>query len=204
MIAQLSGLLVQVEADRCVLDVHGVGYLVQASTRTLSALPRPPETVRVLVETVVREDAILLYGFADAPERDWFRLLTTVQGVGAKLALAVLSGLPARDLASVIATGDRASLTRLPGVGARIADRLLSELRGKAAGMPASMAVSIMPTGEGEGAGRGVGADALAALSGLGFRRPEAGPVVDRVIGRLGEAAGLDAVIRDSLRELAR
>ncbi len=200
MIAQLSGLLAQVEADRCVIDVNGVGYLLQASTRTIAALPRPPEPARVLVETVVREDAILLYGFAEHAERDWFRLLITIQGVGAKLALTVLSGLSPRDLVSVIATGDRASLTRLPGVGARIADRLLSELREKAGGMPTGAGVSMT----GLGGGGGVEADALAALSGLGFRRLEAAPVVTRVIERLGEAAGLDAVIRDSLRELAR
>ncbi len=197
MIAQLSGQLAHVEADRCVLDVHGVGYLVQASTRTIAALAPPPETARVLVETVVREDAILLYGFADAAERDWFRLLTTVQGVGAKLALSVLSGLSTGDLASVIATGDRASLTRLPGVGARIADRLLGELRGKA-GSVAAGPLSIVP------AACGIEADALAALSGLGFRAPEASPVVGRIIERLGGAAELNAVIRDSLRELAR
>ncbi len=200
MIAQLSGSLAQVEADRCVIDVHGVGYLVQASTRTIAALPRPPEVARVLVETVVREDAILLFGFAEPAERDWFRLLTTVQGVGAKLALAVLSGLSPRALGGVIATGDRASLTRLPGVGARIADRLLSELREKAGGMPVgtgTASASALPAG-------GIEADALAALSGLGFRRPEAAPVVSRVIERAGGGADLNAVIRDSLRELAK
>ncbi len=202
MIAQLSGLLAQVEADRCVIDVNGVGYLVQASTRTIAALPRPPEPARVLVETVVREDAILLYGFAEHAERDWFRLLTTIQGVGAKLALSVLSGLSPRDLVSVIATGDRASLTRLPGVGARIADRLLSELREKAGGMPTG-AASMAGLGAAAGGG-GIEGDALAALSGLGFRRLEAAPVVTRVIERLGDGAGLEAVIRDSLRELAR
>jgi len=202
VIAQLSGLLAQVEADRCVIDVNGVGYLVQASTRTIAALPRPPEPARVLVETVVREDAILLYGFAEHAERDWFRLLTTIQGVGAKLALSVLSGLSPRDLVSVIATGDRASLTRLPGVGARIADRLLSELREKAGGMPTG-AASMAGLGAAAGGG-GIEGDALAALSGLGFRRLEAAPVVTRVIERLGDGAGLEAVIRDSLRELAR
>jgi len=202
LIAQLSGLLAQVEADRCVIDVNGVGYLVQASTRTIAALPRPPEPARVLVETIVREDAILLYGFAEHAEREWFRLLTTIQGVGAKLALAVLSGLSPRDLVSVIATGDRPSLTRLPGVGARIADRLLSELREKAGGMPTSVGAS-MSAHAGE-AGGGTEADALAALSGLGFRRLEAAPAVARVMDRLGDGAGLDAVIRDSLRELAK
>ena len=200
MIAQLTGLLAQVEADRCVIDVNGVGYLVQASTRTIAALPRPPEVLRVLVETVVREDAILLYGFADPAERDWFRLLTTVQGVGAKLALSVLSGLSPRDLVGVIATGDRSSLTRLPGVGARIADRLLSELREKAGGMPTGTgAVMGTPTMSG-----GVEADALTALSGLGFRRQEAAPVVLRILERLGDGATLNTVIRDSLRELAK
>lgn len=201
MIAQLSGLLAQVESDRCVIDVGGVGYLVQASTRTIAALARPPEVVRVLVETVVREDAILLYGFADPAERDWFRLLTTVQGVGAKLALAVLSGLSPRDLVGVIATGDRASLTRLPGVGARIADRLLSELREKAGGMPTGTGAILSATPP---MGGGIEADALAALSGLGFRRQEAAPVVVRILERLGDDAALNAVIRDSLRELAK
>ena len=200
MIAQLTGLLAQVESDRCVVDVQGVGYLVQASTRTLSALPHPPELARVLVETVVREDAILLYGFAEAAERDWFRLLTTVQGVGAKVALGILSALSPRDLVAIIAASDRASLTRAPGVGPRLADRILGELKDKA---------GVMPTGSGAAAagqavGGGIEGDALAALAGLGFRRVEAHPVVGRVVERLGQGARLDAVIRDSLKELAR
>ncbi len=199
MIAQLTGLLAHVEADRCVVDVQGVGYLVQASTRTLSALPHPPGLARVLVETVVREDAILLYGFAEAAERDWFRLLTTVQGVGAKVALGILSALSPRDLVAIIAAADRASLTRAPGVGSRLADRILGELKDKA---------GVMPTGSGAApvgqAGGGIEGDALAALAGLGFRRVEAHPVVGRVVERLGQGARLDAVIRDSLKELAR
>ncbi len=200
MIAQLTGLLAQVEADRCVVEVGGVGYLVQASTRTLAALPQPPAPARVLVETVVREDAILLYGFADAAERDWFRLLTTVQGVGAKVALGVLSALSPRDLVAVLAAGDRASLTRAPGVGARLAERILSELKDKAGGMPTG-SNAAMP---GLASAGGVEADALAALGGLGFRRVEAHPVVVRILERLGAGARLDAVIRDSLKELAR
>jgi Holliday junction DNA helicase RuvA len=199
MIAQLMGLLSQVDADRCVIDVNGVGYLVQASTRTLAALPHPPEVARVLVETVVREDAILLYGFADSAERDWFRLLTTVQGVGAKVALGILSALSARDLIAIIAAGDRASLTRAPGVGPRLAERILSELKDKAGGMPTSSA-----TGPAVQAAGGIEADALAALAGLGFRRVEAHPVVMRIVQRLGETARLDTIIRDSLKELAR
>ena len=132
VIAQLSGLVASLEADRCVIDVQGVGYLVQASTRTLSALPQPPTVARVLVETVVREDAILLFGFFESAERDWFRLLTTVQGVGAKVALGILSALSPRELVGAIAAGDRAALTRAPGVGPKLVVRLLTELREKA------------------------------------------------------------------------
>ena len=198
MIAQLTGSLAAMEDGRCVIDVSGVGYLVHASTRTLSALPTPPAVARVLVETQVREDAITLYGFADAAERDWFRLLTTVQGVGAKVALGVLSALSPRDLVAAIAAGDRASLTRAPGVGAKLAARLLSELAAKAGAMPSGTSLPgiVAPVG--------VEADALSALGNLGYRRIEAHPVVTRVRERLGEDARLDAVIRDSLKELAR
>lgn len=199
MIAQLTGLVGQVEADRCVVDVHGVGYLVHASTRTLAALPHPPEVARVLVETVVREDAFLLYGFAEPAERDWFRLLTTVQGVGAKLALGVLSALSPADLAAVIAAADKAGLTRVSGVGARLAERILSELRGKA-GRIAVPPGATLPAA----AGGGVEADALLALAGLGFRRAEAQPVVARIVARLDDKADLDVVIRESLRDLAK
>jgi Holliday junction DNA helicase RuvA len=149
---------------------------------------------------VVREDAILLYGFADPAERDWFRLLTTVQGVGAKVALAVLSALSPRDLVGAIAAQDRASLMRAPGVGAKLAVRLLSELREKAGAMPTSTGAT--PTTPSPPAG--VAEDAASALINLGYRRPEVVPAIARVIDRLGAAAPLDAVIRHSLQELAR
>jgi Holliday junction DNA helicase RuvA len=200
VIALLTGLVEALEADRCIIDVAGVGYLVQASTRTLSALPRPPAAARVLVETVVREDAILLYGFAESAERDWFRLLTTVQGVGAKVALAILSALSPRDLVSAIGAGDRASLTRVTGVGPKLAVRLLTELRERAGGMPAGAGIAL-PVAAAPG---GVASDAISALGNLGYRRMEAQPVVDRIAARLGDAASLDALIRESLRELAR
>ncbi|RBM08586.1 Holliday junction branch migration protein RuvA [Novacetimonas cocois] len=203
MIAQLTGLAGQVEADRCVIDVGGVGYLVHASTRTLSALPQPPEVARVLVETVVREDAILLYGFIDAAERAWFRLLTTVQGVGAKVALAILSTLSATDLIAAIAAGDKAGLTRAAGVGARLAQRIVTELRDKCDGMPTGGAAGVTVAAP-AGAGGGVLSDALLALSGLGFRRAEAQPVVARVMERLEGGGDLDVIIRESLKELAR
>jgi len=199
MIAQLTGRIDQLAEGSCIVDVNGVGYLVHASTRTLAALPPPPAAARLLIETHVREDAILLYGFAEAAERDWFRLLTTVQGVGAKVALSVLSSLSPRDLVSVIAAGDRASLTRAPGVGAKLAVRLLTELRDKAGMMPASAGIAVAPTRP-----PGVADDALSALVNLGYRRPEAQPVVARVIERLGETAALDAVIRDALKDLAQ
>ena len=199
MIALLTGRVEALEDGRCVLDVNGVGYLVQASSRTLAALPQPPTAARLLIETHVREDAIQLFGFADSAERDWFRLLTTVQGVGPRVALSVLSALSPRELISAIAAGDRASLTRAPGVGARLAVRLLTELRDKAGAMPTSAGVSYIPVPS-----SGIADDALSALVNLGYRRAEAQPAVIRVLERLGEGATLDALIRDSLKELAR
>jgi Holliday junction DNA helicase RuvA len=199
MIAQLTGRIDQLVEGSCIVDVNGVGYLVHASTRTLAALPPPPTPARLLIETHVREDAILLYGFIESAERDWFRLLTTVQGVGARVALSVLSSLSPRDLVSVIAAGDRASLTRAPGVGAKLAIRLLTELRDKAGAMPSSSGLVLPPLRP-----PGVADDALSALVNLGYRRVEAQPVVARVMERLGETAALDAVIRDALKELAQ
>jgi Holliday junction DNA helicase RuvA len=198
MIGSLRGLVETLEEDRCVIDVGGVGYLVMASTRTLSALPAPPAIARLLVETQVREDAITLYGFAEPAEREWFRLLLTVQGVGAKVALNLLSALSPADLVRAIAAGDRASLTRAAGVGPKLAIRLLSELREKAGAMPtASGAVLAAPVAAGPES------DALSALANLGYRRAEAQPAVERVLARLGEAAPLGQLIRESLQELA-
>ena len=199
MIAQLTGRVEALEEGRCIIDVNGVGYLVHASTRTLAALPAAPDMARLLVETHVREDAILLYGFADLAERDWFRLLTTVQGVGGRVALSVLSALSPRDLVAAIASGDRASLTRAPGVGARLAVRLLTELRDKVGAMPSAPGFVAPPV-----ATPSIAEDAISALLNLGYRRPEVQPVVTRVIERLGEPALLDAVIRDSLKDLAQ
>ena len=197
MIALLTGRVESIEADRCIVDVGGVGYLVQASTRTLAALPMPPAVARILVETQVREDAITLFGFADSFERDWFRLLLTVQGVGAKVALNILSALSPSELIGAIAVSDKGSLTRAPGVGAKLAIRLLSELRDKAGAMPSGIGAAPAQ------APRGIEADALSALANLGYRRAEAHPVVTAVRARLGEDAGLDLVIRDTLKELA-
>ena len=201
MIAQLTGRVEQVEADRCVVDVGGVGYLVQASARTLAQLPPPPAVARVLVETQVREDAITLYGFADAAEREWFRLLVTVQGVGARVALNLLSALSPGDLVAAIAAGDRASLTRASGVGAKLAARVLAELRERVGAMPVGAEGVRLPAAFAQPGG--VEADALSALGNLGYRRVEAAPAVARAVERLGAEAGLDAVLRESLKELA-
>ncbi len=201
MIAQLTGLVDALEDGRCVIDVAGVGYLVHASSRTLGALPRPPSVAKLLVETHVREDAIQLFGFLETSERDWFRLLTTVQGVGPRLALSILSALAPRDLIGAIMGRDQASLTRASGVGARLAARLLTELKDKVGAMPSSAGVTISAPAPRP---RSVGEDALSALVNLGYRRPEAQAAVVRVTERLGEDAALDAIIRDGLKDLSR
>lgn len=201
MIAQLTGRIEALADGTCIVDVNGVGYLVHASSRTLAALPRPPAPAKVLVETHVREDAILLYGFADSAERDWFRLLTTVQGVGGKVALSLLSALSPRDLVAAIAAADKTSLTRAAGVGARLAVRLVTELRDKVGAMPSSGGIGMpaiaAPTG-------GVQDDAVSALVNLGYRRPEAQAATARAADRLGEGVTLDALIREALREIAQ
>ena len=201
MIAQLTGRIEAMADGTCIVDVNGVGYLVHASSRTLAALPQPPAPAKVLVETHVREDAILLYGFADSAERDWFRLLTTVQGVGGKVALSLLSALSPRDLVAAIAAADKTSLTRAAGVGARLAVRLVTELRDKVGAMPSSGGIGMpaytAPVG-------GVQDDAVSALVNLGYRRPEAQAATARAADRLGDGVTLDALIREALREIAQ
>ncbi len=199
MIARLRGAVEGIEDGKCIVDVAGVGYLVFASTRTLAALPPPPAIANILIETQVREDAISLYGFATGAERDWFRLLTTVQGVGAKVALALLSALSPDQLIAAIATQDKAGLTRAPGVGPKLAIRILSELRERAGAMPGggtSPPAAIAP--------QGAVADALSALTNLGYRRAEAESALARAVTDHGPDAALDILIRAGLKGLAR
>ena len=204
MIAKLKGVVDSVDEGSAVIDVNGVGYLVSASSRTLRDLV-VGGPVALLVETIVREDAIALYGFLETPERDWFRILTTVQGVGARVALSILSTLPPDEIVRAIAAQDRATLSRPAGVGPKLAARLMTELKDKAA------AFGIAPVSQ-KGAGLGtvvpptasVNEDAVSALVNLGYRRIEAFGAVARVSQRLGEDAALDAVIRAGLQELAR
>ncbi len=198
MIARLAGVVVLRAADHCVIDVGGVGYLVHAAAPTLAALAPPPAITTLLIETHLREDALMLYGFAEVAERDWFRLLTTVPGVGAKVALAILATLPPSALIAAIVAGDRAALTRAPGVGAKLAARLLAELRERAGAMPAEAGGVVLPAVE------GAAGDALSALINLGYRRADAQAAVARAASALGAAAGLDALIRASLQLLAR
>ena len=201
MIAKLKGVVDSVDLDSAVVDVGGVGYLVAASARTLRELAVGDE-VTVLVETIVREDAIALYGFLDAAERDWFRILTTVQGVGAKVALSILSTLSPHEIARAIAAQDRATLSRPAGVGPKLAARLATELKDKAAAFGPAPAVKLVETkGMADGS---VNEDAVSALVNLGYKRAEAFGAVVRVTQKLGAEAKLDAVIKAGLQELAR
>ena len=205
MIAKLKGQVDSVDTDSAVIDVGGVGYLVSASARTLRDLAvGGPATM--LVETIVREDAIALYGFLETAERDWFRILTTVQGVGARVALSILSTLSPNEIARAIAAQDRATLSRPAGVGPKLAARLATELKDKAASF-GIVPVAAAPANANSPAAAGGGSineDAVSALVNLGYKRVEAFGAVARVAQRLGAEATLDAVIRAGLQELAR
>ncbi len=203
MIAKLAGTVDSVGPDGAVIDVGGVGYLAFCSTRTIGRLPPPGGAVRLLIETHVREDHIHLYGFIDAAERDWFRLLTTVQGVGARLALAILSAVMPEALVLAIVAQDKAMLTRADGVGPRLAARIVNELRDKVGGLALASA-SPAAGGDLRPAEQGAGADAVSALVNLGYRRAEAFGAVAAAARRLGDGAALDALIRAGLQELGQ
>ena len=204
MIAKLAGLVEQIEPDAAVIDVNGVGYLTFCSTRTIGRLPPPGSLVRLLIETHVREDHIHLYGFIDAAERDWFRLLTTVQGVGARLALSILSAVAPETLGLAILAQDKPALAQAEGVGPRLAARIVNELRDKignvAAPMTAGSAALLTEAANGQGAT----ADAIAALENLGVGRTEALGAIAAAARRLGSEAGADVLIKAGLEELAR
>lgn len=204
MIALLTGRLDSIGEDRAVVDVGGVGYLVFCSAPTLDRLAPVGETVRLEIETHVREDHIHLYGFADVAEREWFRLLTTVQGVGARVALAILSVLSANDLLQAIAAGDNAAVSRANGVGAKLAGRIVSELRDKVGALPAL--AGGVSTGHTGGASTSVlvNEDAVSALTNLGYGRTEAFGAIAKVSGRLGEEILLDELIRAGLQEISQ
>ncbi|WP_150293018.1 Holliday junction branch migration protein RuvA [Sphingobium estronivorans] len=202
MIAKLKGRLDSTGLDHAIIDVGGVGYLVGASSRTLAALGPVGEAVTVHTEMLVSDDAIRLVGFSRAEERDWFRLLTGVQGVGSRVALAILSALEPAELHRAVATGDKAMVARANGVGPKLAQRIVNELKDKIGAVPTSAgAVGIGLTAVPSG---GFSADALSALQNLGFRPAEASSAVAAAEEELGDGASLDALVRLALRKAAK
>ncbi len=199
MIAKLTGVLDSWGEDWAVIDVGGVGYLVYCSGRTLGRLPGAGGQASLSIETHVREDHIHLYGFADTLERDWFRLLTTVQGIGAKVALGLLSVMSPDEIAAAIVAQDRAALTRAAGVGAKLAARMLVELKDRAAEVAVVRRVDFAAAGGDDGA-RG---DAVSALVNLGYRRVEAFGAVSEAARSLGGDAPVEALVKAGLKELS-
>jgi Holliday junction DNA helicase RuvA len=196
MIARLSGILAETSADGAVVDVGGVGYLVHLSTRTLDALGPVGGAVLVLTELQVREDAWTLFGFGSPHERDAFRALTSIQGVGGRLALAILSVLSPDELARAVAQDDKAMIGRANGVGPKLAARIANELQGK---------LGVVGLGGGTPTPRGGAAsDALSALANLGFKPAEASAAVNAAVDDLGAEASLDALVRLALKKAAK
>jgi Holliday junction DNA helicase RuvA len=202
MIGRLKGVVDSKAEDLVILDVNGVGYVVHCSARTLQGLPAKGEAVALAIETQVREDSIRLYGFASDVERDWFRLLQSVQGVGAKVALAVQSVLSPGELATAIACGDKAAFARAPGVGPRLAARITAELKDKA---PAYSGADLIIAEAADGAASASPAmsDAVSALVNLGYGRSQAAVAVAAALRALGEDAPAGALIKRGLKELA-
>ena len=210
MIARLRGTIDDIGLDGILVDVGGAGYLVQVSTRTRAALPSPGGVATLLIDMQIREDAITLFGFIDRAERDWFKLLTTVQGVGGKVALNILSTVEPDRLASAILAQDKALLSRAEGVGPKLAVRLVTELKDKAAqwngGLtPGKSAGPSAPITISDGmAAKDVAEDAVSALVNLGYRRIEAVQAVAVAARQFGEGANAGELIRAGLKELAQ
>jgi holliday junction DNA helicase RuvA len=205
MIGKLKGIIDSYGEDFIVLDVNGVGYLVQCSARTLQELPGVGQPITLSIETYVREDQIRLFGFRTDVEREWFRLLQTVQGVGAKVALSVLGTLKPADLASAIAMRDRAMVARTPGVGPKVAERIVTELKDKAPAFADLDPAVIRLSGaiEDRRAPQPV-VDAVSALVNLGYGQPQAAAAVAAAARSAGESADTARLIRLGLKELAK
>lgn len=205
MIGKLKGVIDGYGEDYVVLDVHGVGYVCHCSARTLQALPQPGEAAVLVIETYVREDQIRLFGFANDDERDWFRLLGTVQGVGVKVALAILSVLRPNEIAAAIALKDVTAVSRANGVGKKLAERICQELKDKAPGFAAVDPAVVRLSGDtgGKAAPKPL-ADAVSALVNLGYPQPQATAAVATAARTLGEDARTEQLIRAGLKELAR
>jgi Holliday junction DNA helicase RuvA len=205
MIAKLKGIIDSYGEDFVVVDVNGVGYLVHCSARTLQALPGQGEPVTLAIETYVREDQIRLFGFQSDVEREWFRLLQTVQGVGARVALAVLGTLKPSDLANAVALRDKAMVARTPGVGPKVAERIVTELKDKAPAFADIDPAVIRLSGavEEKRAPQPV-ADAVSALVNLGYGQPQAAAAIAAATRSAGEGADAARLIRLGLKELSR
>jgi Holliday junction DNA helicase RuvA len=203
MIGKLKGIVDEVGEEELVLDVGGVGYLVAASARTLRALPAAGQPATLMIETHVREDAIRLYGFLTASERDWFRLLQSVQGVGAKVALGVLGTLSGEAISAAIAHQDKAAMAMAPGVGPKLAARIVHELKDKAPALGLADLGGAIAGGAGAKLPRAA-EDATLALVGLGYGRPQASVAVGRALAALGAAAPTAALVKAGLKELAQ
>jgi len=204
MIASLKGVLAASTADHAVIEVGGIGYLVWASTRTLEALGAAGNMVSVRTEMQVREDAITLFAFATVAEQDWFRLLTSVQGVGSRVALAILSILSPDDLRMAVMRGDKAMIARANGVGPKLAQRIANELKDKAGGIAGGGQLATADGASAAAPMAGHAGDAISALQNLGFRPADASRAVALAEEELGTAATLDALVRLALKKAAR
>ena len=205
MIGKLKGTIDSYGEDYVILDVHGVGYQVHCAARTLQMLPAPGEATTLSIETYVREDQIKLFGFTSDTEREWFRLLQTVQGVGARVALSVLGTLKPAELANAIALRDKAAVARSPGVGNKVAERIVSELKDKA---PAFSSVDpgvaqLAGSLDERNAPKPV-ADAVSALVNLGYGQPQAAAAIAAAARAAGEDADTATLIRQGLKELSK
>lgn len=205
MIGKLKGVIDSYGEDYVILDVQGVGYQVHCSARTLQALPQAGEAAVLSIETYVREDQIKLFGFRSDMEREWFRLLQTVQGVGARVALAVLSTLPPAELANAIALRDKAAVARTPGVGPKVAERIVSELKDKAPAFASvdPVVAQLASAVADDNAPRAV-SDAISALVNLGYGQPQAAAAVATASRNAGEGAETAMLIRLGLKELSK
>ncbi len=206
MIGKLKGVVDTIGEDWVIVDVGGVGYEVFCASRTLGQLPPPGEPVTLAVETHVRETEIRLFGFLQDAEREWFRLLQSVQGVGAKVALAILGVLAPAELANALALQDKAAITQAPGVGPKVAMRILNELKDKAPTLGVAGAAVISDGGgrASSGDGGGSAAEAVSALTNLGYPPQQAGQAIAAVFKREGEDLSTAELIRLGLKELAR
>lgn len=200
MIGKLKGLIEAIEDDTVIVDVGGVGYVCHCPAPTIAGLPGRGQPIELFVETVVREDMIRLYGFSSPAEKQWFRRLMGVQGVGARVALGVLSVLTPAELAHAIAAGDKKAVGRAPGAGPKLAQRIVSELEGQ---VPAGAAFDVAGAPNGNGRAEGPAADAISALVNLGYPQLQASMAVSKALAAEGDGAGVEELVRLGLRELS-